>query len=69
MDPIKDSVSKTLASEVGKSLRTGRRSMDQHNTMDQHKSSAVFDPFINVPLPRLDGLPRYELIFNSSAIV
>ena len=27
------------------------------NTMDQHKSSAVFDPFSNVPLPPLDGLP------------
>ena len=26
------------------------------NTMDQHKSSAVFDPFSNVPLPPLDGL-------------
>ena len=26
-------------------------------TMDQHKSSAVFDPFNSVPLPPLDGLP------------
>ena len=27
LDPIKDSVSKTLASEVGKSFRTGRQSI------------------------------------------
>ena len=27
------------------------------NNMDQHKSSAVFDPFDNVPLRTLDGLP------------
>ena len=27
VDPIKDSVSKTLANDVGKSLRTGRRSI------------------------------------------
>ena len=27
------------------------------NTMDQHKSSTVFDPFNSVPLPPLDGLP------------
>ena len=27
LDPIKDSVSKTVASEVGKSLRTGRQSI------------------------------------------
>ena len=27
------------------------------NTMDQHKSSAVFDPFSSVSLPPMDGLP------------
>ena len=26
------------------------------NIMDQHKSSAVFDPVNNVPLPPMDGL-------------
>ena len=32
-DPIKDSVSKTLASEVGKSLRTGRQSIDRMSSV------------------------------------
>ena len=35
------------------------------NTMDQHKSSAVFDPFNNVPLPPLDGLPPAPPISKS----
>ena len=35
------------------------------NTMDQHKSSAVFDPFNNVPLPPLDGLPPAPPICKS----
>ena len=35
------------------------------NTMDQHKSSAVFDPFNNVPLPPLDGLPPAPRICKS----
>ena len=35
------------------------------NTMDQHKSSAVFDPFNNVPLPPLVGLPPAPPICKS----
>ena len=35
------------------------------NAMDQHKSSAVFDPFNNNPLPRLDGLPPAPPICKS----
>ena len=35
------------------------------NSMDQHKSSAVFDPFSNVPLPPLDGLPPAPPICKS----
>ena len=33
LDPIKDSVSKTLASEVGISLRTGRRSIGRMSSV------------------------------------
>ena len=33
LDPIKDSVSKTLASEVGKSFRTGRRSIGRMSSV------------------------------------
>ena len=35
------------------------------NTMDQHKSSAVFAPFNNVPLPPLDGFPPAPPICKS----
>ena len=35
------------------------------NTMDQHKSSVVFDPFNNVPQPPLDGLPPAPPICKS----
>ena len=35
------------------------------NTMDQDKSSAVFDPFNNVPLPPLESLPPAPPICKS----
>ena len=35
------------------------------NAMDWHKSSAVFDPFNNVILPPLDGLPPAPPICKS----
>ena len=38
------------------------------NTMDQHKSSAVFDPFNSVPLPPLDGLPLPPPICKSFSL-
>ena len=38
------------------------------STMDQHKSSTVFDPFNNVPLPPLDGLPPAPPICKSFTV-
>ena len=35
------------------------------NTMDQHKSSPVFDPFNSVSLPPLDGLPLASPVCKS----
>ena len=35
------------------------------NSMDQHNSSAVFDPFNSVPVPPLDGLPTTPPICKS----
>ena len=35
------------------------------NTMDQHNSYVVFDPFKNVPVPPLDGLPPAPPICKS----
>ena len=35
------------------------------NSMDQHNSSAVFDPFNSVPVPPLDGIPPTPPICKS----
>ena len=56
MDPIKDSVSKTLASEVGKSLRTGRHVNQRRN------AQAVITRFKNIKSKSSSSFIKFDIV-------